>query len=274
MGARRAALVAGAALAAAGLAPPGASAHSLVRKRGDRIVYVARDATSLNALTVRIVGDEIALRDTAVEGGIDPGPCRPADVAPRRGWIVEVRCRSRYIAGLDADLGDREDRASMTVALPAVLRGGPGADELRGNAAFDVLLGGDGADRVAGGGGPDRIAGDAGDDTLAGEDGDDDADGGLGRDRIDGGAGADAVHARDGQADEIVCGAGEDRVEADTLDDVAGDCERVGRVAVPPPPEPGPAGADGARRACAPEPRGGRRPAACGSSRPRASAAC
>jgi len=245
VGARRAALVAGVALAAAGLAPPGASAHSLARKRGDRIVYVARDATSLNALTVRVVGDEIALRDTAVEGGIDPGPCRPVDVAPRSGWIVEVRCPSRDIAGLDADLGDREDRASMTVPLPAVLRGGPGADELRGNAAFDVLLGGNGADRIAGGGGRDRIAGDAGDDTLEGEDGDDDIDGGLGRDRIDGGVGADAVHARDGQADGIVCGAGEDRVEADTLDEVAGDCERVGRVAVPPPPEPGPAGADG-----------------------------
>jgi hypothetical protein len=52
------------------------------------------------------------------------------------------------------------------------------------------------------------------------------------------------VHARNGQADEVRCGAGEDRVEADTLDRADGDCEHVERVAVPAPPEPGPAGAD------------------------------
>jgi len=222
------------------VAPPDASAHSLVRERGGRVLYLARDATSLNALEVRAAGRSIVLRDEAVAGGIDPGPCRATGVAPGSFDVVEVRCRGA--TRVRAELGDREDRA--TVRIPAELRGGAGSDELGGGPAADVLLGGDGADRLAGGGGADRLRGASGDDTLGGEDGADDVDGGLGRDLIDGGAGDDVLRARDGQADELLCGAGDDRVEADTLDRIAADCERGERVAVPAPPEPGPAGAD------------------------------
>ena len=42
---------------------------------------------------------------------------------------------------------------------------------------------------------------------------------------------------RDGQRDTIGCGAGNDRVQADQLDDPAEDCETVTRTTVVPPPE-------------------------------------
>ena len=233
----RAALALAAALCL--VAPPLAEAHSLVRERGGRIAYLARDATSLNSLTVRAAGRSIVLRDEAVAGGIDPGPCRATDVDQRTFDVIEVRCRAARVV---AALGDREDRA--TVAVAAELRGGAGADDLAGGPAADVLLGGDGADRLAAGAGGDRLAGGPADDALAGAGGADALDGGLGRDRLDGGAGDDVLRARDGQADELLCGDGADRVEADTLDRVAADCERVERIAIPAPPEPGPAAAD------------------------------
>ena len=241
---RRAALVAGLALAGSALVPAGAQAHSLVRARGDVITYVAADATSLNALTGRVAGGRLVLRDTAVDGGIDPGPCRPVDVAPGSGWIIEVSCPRHGTAAVRADLGEREDSAVVRLPVPVVLRGGAGVDDLAAGARADALFGGDGRDRLAGAGGDDRLDGGSGDDALAGGDGADALDGGLGRDLLEGGAGDDVLRGRDGQADDLRCGAGADRVEADTLDVAAADCEQVERAPIAPPPEPGPAGAD------------------------------
>ncbi len=241
---RRAALAAGLAVAASAFAPSGALAHSLVRARGDVITYVAADATSINALTGRAERGRLVLRDTSVDGGIDPGPCRPVDVAPGSGWIIEVSCPRRGTAAVRADLGEREDSAVVRLSVPVTLRGGPGVDDLTAGSRADTLLGGDGRDRLNGAAGDDRLDGGSGDDALAGADGADTLDGGLGRDLVDGGAGDDLLRGRDGQADDLRCGAGADRVEADTLDVVAADCERVERAPIPPPPEPGPAGAD------------------------------
>jgi len=241
---RRGVAAAALALAGLGLAPAAASAHALVRARGDVITYVAADATSINTITARARGGRLVLRDTTVDGGIDPGPCRPVGVAPGSGWIIEASCPVRGTAAVRVDLGEREDSAVLRLPVPVVLRGGPGADALAAGARADTLLGGDGRDRLAGAGGDDRLDGGSGDDALAGEDGADTLDAGLGRDLLDGGAGDDLLRGRDGQADDLRCGAGADRVEADTLDVVAADCERVERAPVAPPPEPGAAGAD------------------------------
>ena len=100
------------------------------------------------------------------------------------------------------------------------LYGEGGSDRLAGGNGADRLFGGAGADRLAGGGGDDRLFGDAGNDTL---------NGGAGADRVSGGAGADVVSARDRKRDTIACGPGRDRVAADRIDRVAGDCERVTR---------------------------------------------
>jgi Ca2+-binding RTX toxin-like protein len=224
--AARLALAAGAAACAAALTPAGAAAHSLVRSNGGQVNYLSEDATSLNTLTIRLTGDEIELRDPTVDGGMDPGPCRPGEVTEdANSWIIQTFCGRSGIAGLRVDVGEREDTATITVPVPVSLLGGPGADRLTTGLAADRVDGGDGNDRVDAG---------AGDDTV---------DGGLGTDTLAGGAGADLLRTADGLPDRIACGEGADRVEADTVDAVEADCESVTRSAVAPPPE-GAAGDD------------------------------
>ncbi len=58
------------------------------------------------------------------------------------------------------------------------------------------------------------------------QDGDDILDGGLGRDVLEGGAGNDEIRARDGLADDVLCGPGTDTATVDTIDLVT-DCETV-----------------------------------------------
>ncbi len=74
---------------------------------------------------------------------------------------------------------------------PAVLRGGPGDDELRGGHLADRLLGGRGNDLVRGNGGDDVARGGPGRDRLFGGSDDDVLLGGAGSDRADGQQGRD-----------------------------------------------------------------------------------
>jgi Ca2+-binding RTX toxin-like protein len=121
--------------------------------------------------------------------------------------------------------------------------------ELIGNGGDDELRAGDGADRIDGGPGADRLDGGFGDDTIVGGPGGDQ----ISADLAGGDCGPlwckypygnDVVDARDGEADSVTCGAGEDRVVADAADTVAGDCEQVDRGSAPdgagPGPGPGP----------------------------------
>lgn len=120
---------------------------------------------------------------------------------------------------------------------PDSLQGGPEADLLSGRGGDDRLIGAAGDDVLNGGSGDDLLGGDAGDDilrggpgadTLLGGGGNDRLVGGPGMDIIVGGAGNDRIFARDGEVDRISCGPGRrDRVEADRVDRVAKDCERV-----------------------------------------------
>ncbi len=57
--------------------------------------------------------------------------------------------------------------------------------------------------------------------------------GGEGSDVLEGGALDDIMRARDGSPDTILCGAGTDTVEADTLDVVSTTCENVSTQAAP-----------------------------------------
>ncbi|HEY0317815.1 MAG TPA: S8 family serine peptidase [Solirubrobacterales bacterium] len=93
-------------------------------------------------------------------------------------------------------------------ACANVQRGGRGSDRLQGTAAGDRLLGRGGSDRLDGGGGADCL------------------NGGRGRDTLLGGPGDDVLRARDGFADVVDCGAGNDRAIVDGLDRVHG-CEQV-----------------------------------------------
>ena len=209
-----------AAAAGALIAPTGADAHSLVRVNGPELAYISADATSLNTLTARVSGGDFELRDDTVDGGSDPGPCRPGAITPdANAYIIQVFCERKGITRARVDLGEREDTAKVALPVPVTLLGGPGADLLTAGPAADRVDGGEGNDRLRGAGGGDELIG------------------GPGVDEFDAGAGDDRSLSADGLAEEISCGAGQDRAEADTLDRVAGDCESITRTEVAPPPE-------------------------------------
>jgi Ca2+-binding RTX toxin-like protein len=221
----RRAVIAVAALVGALAAAADARAHSILRYSGSDLTYFAEDATSANRLTIRPSGRDLELRDPTSDGGIDPGPCRPGDISDdANAWILQAFCPRADVARIRLDLGEREDAATLSVAVPATVAGGDGADRLTTGAPGDEL---------DGDGGNDRLAGGAGRDVL---------DGGPGADRLDGGADDDELRVRDGEPDTVACGAGADRVDADQLDQVAADCEALARTPTPPPPDAG--GAD------------------------------
>jgi dipeptidyl aminopeptidase/acylaminoacyl peptidase len=74
-----------------------------------------------------------------------------------------------------------------------------------------------------------RVRGTAKNDRIWGTVGPDDIDGFRGRDAIGAGIGDDLVGARDGEADRISCGPGQDVATVDRRDRVSGDCEVVRR---------------------------------------------
>ncbi|HYF25505.1 MAG TPA: hypothetical protein VD931_07175 [Baekduia sp.] len=221
-----------------------AAAHSIVRVQGADVSYTSSDATSLNTLTVRAGRDEVEFRDPTVDGGIDPGSCRPGET-DANGFVVQVFCPRGALRLARIDLGEREDALDATgspVALQAL--GGPGADRLTAGPQADVLVGGDGDDRLDGGPGDDRVLGGDGADVLGGGDGADDVQAGLGSDEVDAGGGDDQVRVRDGLRDVVRCGDGADRVDADTLDEIDVSCEAVTRAVTAAPPGAAPAARD------------------------------
>jgi hypothetical protein len=107
-------------------------------------------------------------------------------------------------SGQGANIGDDvEDVAAASVYLPPAPPAQFGAVTVTGNAGANTLSGdpqGAGADTITGGAGNDRLFGYGGDDML---------------------------NARDGFADVVSCGDGNDTAIADTLDLVSDSCENV-----------------------------------------------
>ena len=109
--------------------------------------------------------------------------------------------------------------------------GNSGPSTLIGRGGDDELVGHDFDDTVDGGAGNDKVEGGLGNDTVTG---------GPGRDTIYGDAtaarctyysckisyGNDVINARDGEADNIDCGIGQDKAVVDAVDTVA-NCETV-----------------------------------------------
>lgn len=142
------------------------------------------------------------------------------------------------------------------------ITGGGGDDELDGGTGSDTLSGGDGTDAVLysgstaveasldgqqndgapgekdlilpdvedlyGGDGGDKLTGNDGPNTIDGGAGDDRVSGGAGSDALFGGEGDDVIDARDGFADRVECGPGNDTATVDILDTVV-ECEQVAR---------------------------------------------
>ena len=95
-----------------------------------------------------------------------------------------------------------------------------------GNALADSVRGG-GPSAIRGSAGGDRLNGFGRDDGIWGLGGDDELYGGEGRDLILGGAGDDFIEAKDGAADFVGCGSGNDVASVDLRDSVARDCESI-----------------------------------------------
>ena len=95
-----------------------------------------------------------------------------------------VQCPSASVSSADVDLGDLDDRLTLTSVLNTTARGGTGDDRLQTGGGADTLDGEDGADTLLGLGGIDSLVGGLGNDSL---------DGGPGADSMDGGAGTDVV---------------------------------------------------------------------------------
>jgi len=115
------------------------------------------------------------------------------------------------------DLGEREDTATVSLAIATVVSAGPGADRLSGGTGADELSGDDGDDALSGGDGPDVITG------------------GLGADEVSGDSGDDEIRVRDGIRDVVRCAGGTDTVDADTLDEIEAGCEATTRTPTAPP---------------------------------------
>jgi RTX calcium-binding nonapeptide repeat (4 copies) len=87
-------------------------------------------------------------------------------------------------------------------------------------------------ERVIGGAASDILIGrDGFADTLVGGAGDDVIDPRRGNDHVDGGPGIDQIRLRDLDRDDVTCGVGTDSVAADRRDIAAADCEKVRRTA-------------------------------------------
>ncbi|MGB4975847.1 MAG: calcium-binding protein, partial [Anaerolineae bacterium] len=89
---------------------------------------------------------------------------------------------------------DAVDASGLTAALPSVLLGGAGNDQLSGGMGNDTLRGGTGDDSLSGGPGSDSLNGAEGNDALFGGPGDDTLFGREGSDALDGGAGSDTAN--------------------------------------------------------------------------------
>ena len=158
----------------------------------------------------------------------------PADTASRIHFSLRATTAGTHqlaatVTAQEEDASPADNSANLTLAIdappapnpprqPATARATQRADRLVGTAHADHLRGLGGNDTLIGRAGNDRLDGGPGNDTL---------DGGPGNDTLLGRAGNDTINARDRTRDTINCGPGRDRVLADRVDRVSGDCERV-----------------------------------------------
>ncbi len=177
------------------LAAPSARANAVVTYN-----TATHGATVVTAITIR--GDVVENDDIRVEqgssviisragGGLDPAtlPCTGGDPQP-------ISCPSAQSISIDLGGGNDTLRTSG-VSIPLLVAGGDGDDQLQGGNADDVLAGG------------------ANNDTL---------NGGPGVDSYFGEGGNDVIDARDGNAERISCGTGNDQAGNDFTDIIA-ECE-------------------------------------------------
>jgi hypothetical protein len=165
-----------------------AAGAATVRVGSTGAVDYAAAPGEANTLVASASGSAVTIADDGAT--IVPGAGCTAAGAHR------ATCTAQSFPRLSADLGDGDDRATVTGLLASVLDGGSGDDVLAGGDARDVLDGGPGDDDLRGGAEDDTLFGDG--PGLATDAGADRLDGGPGADVLDCGPGADADADGDG----------------------------------------------------------------------------
>lgn len=181
--------------------------------QGDRILLTRSTERGMVVVVGSIDGSE---REVGLGAGADWSPDGTRIAVVRQLYLDGIRYADCAEQLLILDLAGHV-LAGLT---PCRLTGGARDDRIVGTPGPDSIFGRAGSDRISGGLGEDRLSGAEGSDRLYG---------GSGRDLILAGSGADRIGARDGAADRVVCGPGNDRVWADSLDSVDRSCERVMR---------------------------------------------
>jgi hypothetical protein len=145
---------------------------------------------------------------------------------------IELGARGTYVG---SDGPETFRFSDYTGAEPVVASGRGGNDSLTGGNGVEQLDGGAGDDRLEGGFNHDTIVGGPGRDTLYGDKTAAQC-GGYGQSCTIP-FGNDTIDARDGEADQVDCGVGEDTATVDALDVVA-NCETVRGQETAPAPNP------------------------------------
>jgi RTX calcium-binding nonapeptide repeat (4 copies) len=112
--------------------------------------------------------------------------------------------------------------AAAGTAMALDITGTAGHDRIIGSRGDDTIAGGDGFDVLHAGRGTDSLSGGLGNDRLFASGPHE-----TNVDTVAGDEGDDRIRVRDGARDVVTCGPGIDRVRADQMDSVAGDCESV-----------------------------------------------
>ena len=167
------------------------------------------------------------------------GSCRVIDSATKVTYFPtasDVGYTLRIFVGATNAYGQTADKSTPTEPIaqqPPHVKG----RTIVGTAKSDYKAGGGNDDTISGLGGNDALTGGAGDDVIKGGTGNDIITGGSGADKLYGGDGSDTIYAGDGERDTIDCGAGKDRVVADSFDKTV-NCEVVDRPTVATTPAP------------------------------------
>jgi hypothetical protein len=216
--------VLGALLAALALALPVSAGASEVAVAGG-VLQLTGDP---GADDLQIVVDATPPASLVVKEGFDTVRAGPGCTANASG---SASCPLDDVTSVLARLGDGDDTLQSRLPVPVDAAGEGGDDGLLAGdppppyaPAPATLDGGDGNDRLSGTSAGDTLRGGAGDDAFDGHAGNDVLDLGPGADSVNDLAGDDTVEARDGTADRVDCGPGNDTGFFDAVD-VATNCE-------------------------------------------------
>jgi hypothetical protein len=223
----------------------GPDGDELIGGAGSDVLEGGDGADQLSGDTCEAPGADVLDGGAGYDTLTDWGDCGPnSDRRP-----VTVTVNGVADDGRPGEGDDVRDLDALELFVPATVIGTDGDESVAIYAPADrepsSIQGRGGADDLRAGSGRETIDGGAGDDRIEGGFNHDTLTGGPGRDAIYGDAtsgncggygqsctipfGNDSIDARDGEADQVDCGPGEDTARADAVDTVAANCERVER---------------------------------------------